>query len=135
MCTKDPEKGTSEIRPPNQENRDVTTPSDSQLTGRHHQTKSGRSQSVFSSCAGLSTSKAALRGLQSLLSSHTPAGLRAELQSLSTKGCIVLFKGEAHQYWAETCCASLSCRRAAEGVALGCHSLGLWPKGRSNLEV
>lgn len=84
------------FRPPDQ-NCDVTTPSDSRPTGRHHQTKSGQSQSVFSSCAGLSTSKAALRGLPVLsLQPHTcgapelncnvSSTKRLSLYSISTSG-------------------------------------------------
>lgn len=74
------------FRLPNQENRDVTTPSDSQLTGRHHQTKSGQSQSVFSSCAGLSTSKAALHDLPVLsLQPHTCRAPELKCNVSSTK--------------------------------------------------
>lgn len=74
------------FRPPDQENRDVTTPSDSWPTGRHHQTKSGRSQSVLSSCAGPGTSKAALRGLPVLsLQPHTCGAPEMNCKVSSTK--------------------------------------------------
>lgn len=129
------------FRPPNQENRDVTTPSDSQLTERHHQTKSGRSQSVFSSCVGLSTSKAALRGLPVLsLQPHTCRAPELNCNVSSTKR-LSLYLHQCSSGARPICtgqkpaAASLSCRAAAEGVALGCNSVGLWPKGRSNLEV
>lgn len=128
------------FRPPNQENCDVTTPSDSQLTGRHHQTNSRRSQSVFSSCVGLRTSKAALHSRPVLsLQPHTCRAPGLNCNVSSTKRLLYLHQCSSG---ARPICtgqkpaaASLSCRTAAETAALGCNSLGLWPKGRSNLEV
>lgn len=121
------------FRPPDQENRDVTTPSDSRPTGRHHQTKSGRSQSVQQLCWTEHISSSTTWSASPVPAATHLRGSRAELQCLEHKKVVVVQYLHQCSSGVRPICtaqkpaaASLSCRTAAEGVALGCNSLGLW---------